>query len=126
MERLLYVCGAVAGFIAAALGAFAAHAKTRLPPDMVGMFETAVRYQMYHALALFAAAWGLMHWKHRAIGAAGVLFIIGIVFFSGSIYLRTLADAHWAAALPPIGGMAFLTGWLCLAVGALRATRPAS
>ena len=123
MDRLFYICASLAGFIAAAMGAFAAHAKASLPADLVGMFETAVRYQMYHALALFAAAWGWTHWRHRAIGAAGVLFIIGIVLFCGSIYLRVLTGAGWAAHLPPYGGMAFFTGWLCLAVGAWRAPR---
>jgi uncharacterized membrane protein YgdD (TMEM256/DUF423 family) len=122
LDRLLYVCAGIAGFIGVAMGVLATHAKTLLPSELLGMFETAVRYQMYHALALFAAAWGWTHWRHRAIGAAGVLFIIGIVFFCGSIYLRALAGAEWATALAPAGGMAFLTGWLCLAVGAWRGT----
>lgn len=123
LERIFYVGGAFLGFTGAAMGALAAHAKGRLPTDLAGMFETAVRYQMYHALALFAAAWGVTRWPHRATGAAGVLFIIGIVLFSGSIYLRALAGTDWATGLTPAGGAALLTGWLCLAVGALRAPR---
>ncbi len=111
----------MAGFVAAALGAAAAHGlKSRLSPDQLGMLETALRYQMYHALALFAAAWGWARWRHRAFGAAGVLFIIGMVFFSATICLRVIAQAQWVTVLAPLGGMAYLTGWLCLAVGAWR------
>jgi uncharacterized membrane protein YgdD (TMEM256/DUF423 family) len=124
LDRLLYACAGIAGFIAAAMGAFGAHARDRLPPDLIGMFETAVRYQMYHALALFAAAWGWTRWRHRAIGAGGVLFLVGIVFFCGSIYLRVFAGVEWATALAPVGGMSLLTGWLCLAVGAWRGKHP--
>jgi len=69
VERFFYISGAVAGFLAAAMGAIAVHAlKTRVEPELFGMFETAVRYQMFHALALFAAAWGVGRWRHRAIG----------------------------------------------------------
>jgi len=121
VERVFYIAAAVAGFIAAAMGAFGVHGvKPRVTPELFGMFETAVRYQMFHALALFAAAWGWTRWRHRAIGAAGVLFIIGMVFFSATIYLRVLAHAQWVSVLAPLGGMAYLTGWLCLAVGAWR------
>jgi uncharacterized membrane protein YgdD (TMEM256/DUF423 family) len=122
MDRLFFFCGAVAGFIAAAMGAVAAHGlKDRLTPDMLGAVDIAVHYQMYHALALFAAAWGWSRWPHRAFSSAGFLFIIGIVFFCGSIYLHALMGIGWLAALTPFGGMAMFTGWLCLAVGALRA-----
>jgi uncharacterized membrane protein YgdD (TMEM256/DUF423 family) len=124
VERIFYIGGAVAGFIAAAMGAIGVHAlKSRVEPELFGMFETAVRYQMFHALALFAAAWGVGRWRHRAIGAAGVLFIIGMVLFSVTIYVRVLAHAEWATALAPAGGVAYLTGWLCLGVGAWRGNR---
>jgi uncharacterized membrane protein YgdD (TMEM256/DUF423 family) len=125
VERFFFICGAVAGFLAAAMGALGVHAlKPRVTPELLGMFETAVRYQMFHALALLAAAWGWARWRHRAIGAGGVLFIIGMVLFSATIYLRVLAHADWATVLAPLGGMANLTGWLCLAVGAWRGGRP--
>jgi uncharacterized membrane protein YgdD (TMEM256/DUF423 family) len=114
------MCAAVAGFSGVALDAFAAHGlKTRLAPALLPMFETAVRYQIYHALALFAVAWAWARWRHRAIGAAGVLFIAGIVLFCGSIYLRALTGLG-VSGLAPFGGTAFLTGWLCLMVGAWR------
>jgi uncharacterized membrane protein YgdD (TMEM256/DUF423 family) len=125
VERLFYVCAAIAGFLAAAMGALGVHAlRPRIEPELFGMFETAVHYQMFHALALFAAAWGVTRWRHKAIGAAGVLFMVGMVLFSATIYVRVLVHAEWASALAPIGGMAYLTGWLCLAVGAWRGARP--
>jgi len=122
LERLLYVAGAVAGFLAVAMGAFAAHGlKARLTPEMLAVFETGARYQMYHALALFAAAWGWTRWQTRAFSAAGVLFGIGIVLFCGSLYLLAMTDEHSFGMITPIGGVAFLGGWACLLVGALRA-----
>lgn len=122
MERLLYICAGVAGFTGLGLDAVAAHGlKSRMAPDMVPVFDTALRYQMYHALALFAAAWGLARWNHRAISVAGILFIIGMVLFCGSIYVHALTGVTWLSALTPLGGTALLTGWLCLAVGAWRA-----
>jgi uncharacterized membrane protein YgdD (TMEM256/DUF423 family) len=114
----------VAGFLGVALGAFAAHGlKARLAPEMLAVFETGVRYQMYHAFALFAAAWARGRWPGRIFGTAGVMFVIGIALFSGSLYLLALTGTRWLGVITPFGGMAFLTGWLCLVVGAIRAPR---
>jgi uncharacterized membrane protein YgdD (TMEM256/DUF423 family) len=114
----------VAGFLGVALGAFAAHGlKAHLAPDMLAVFETGVRYQMYHGFALFAAAWAAARWPRKIFGAAGALFVIGIVLFSGSLYLLALTGTRWLGAIAPFGGLAFLTGWLCLIVGAIRAPR---
>lgn len=124
MDRLLYICAAIAGFTGVGLDAFAAHGlKTRLALAMVPIFETAVRYQILHALALFAVAWAWWRWRHRAIAAAGVLFLAGLVFFCGSIYIRALTELPWPGFLTPMGGMAFLAGWLCLAWGAWNGRR---
>ena len=102
-----------------ALGAFAAHGlKSTLQADMFAVFETGVRYQMYHSFALFAAAWGFARWQARAFALAGWLFVAGIVVFSGSLYLLALTGARWLGAVTPLGGLAFLAGWLCLASGA--------
>jgi uncharacterized membrane protein YgdD (TMEM256/DUF423 family) len=118
------MCGAIAGFTGIALDAFSAHGlKARLAPASLPIFETAVRYQILHALALFAVAWAWWRWRHRAIGAAGVLFLAGLVLFCGSIYIRTLTDLPWPGMLTPVGGTALLAGWLCLAWGVMRATR---
>jgi uncharacterized membrane protein YgdD (TMEM256/DUF423 family) len=116
------MCAAVAGFAGVGLGAFAAHGlRSRLEPEMLAVFETAVRYQMYHAFALLAAAWGWARWRRREFTLAGVLFIGGIVMFSGSLYGLALSGPRWLGPVTPLGGLAFLGGWLCLAWGALRA-----
>ena len=92
MDRRLYHLAAVAGFLGVALGAFAAHGlKARLTPDMLAVFETGVRYQMYHVFALFAAAWGFARWQHRAFVVGGWLFVAGIVIFCGSLYALALS-----------------------------------
>jgi uncharacterized membrane protein YgdD (TMEM256/DUF423 family) len=122
LDRLLYAGGAVAGLLAVALGAFAAHAlRLRLAPDMLTVFETGARYQMYHAFALLAAAWGWSRWRTRAFCAAGLFFGIGIVLFCGSLYALAWSNVKWLGAITPVGGLAFLAGWACLAWGAWRA-----
>lgn len=122
MDRLLYICAGIAGFVGVALGAFAAHGlKSRLAPDMLAVFETAARYQMYHVFALCAAAWAFARWQDRIFAVAGWMFVAGIVIFSGSLYVLALTGAKWLGAVTPFGGLAFLTGWLCLAIGSLRA-----
>jgi uncharacterized membrane protein YgdD (TMEM256/DUF423 family) len=91
---------------------------------MFAVFETAVRYQLYHAFALFAAAWGFTRWPSRAFSMAGGLFVAGIMVFSGSLYLLAITGARWLGAVTPLGGLAFLAGWLCLAWGAAPKMRP--
>ena len=119
MERLFFAFGSVSAFIGVALGAFAAHGlKARLPADLLAVFETGVRYQMYHALALFAAAWAQSRWPGMLAGASGWLFVAGTVLFSGSLYVLALSGVRWLGAVTPFGGLAFLAGWLCLAAAA--------
>ena len=102
-----------------AFGAFGAHAlRATLSPEMLAVFETGVRYQMYHAFATFAAAWALANRPRRVFGAAGALFLAGIVVFSGSLYLLALTGERWLGAVTPLGGGAFLAGWVCLGWGA--------
>jgi uncharacterized membrane protein YgdD (TMEM256/DUF423 family) len=112
-------------FLGVALGAFAAHGlKAILAPDMLAVFETGVRYQMYHAFALFATSWAFARWPSRTFAIAGGLFVAGIVVFSGSLYLLALTETRWLGAITPLGGLAFLAGWLCLAWGAATKMRP--
>ena len=116
MERVFYLIGALSAFVGVAAGAFGAHGlKERLSADMLAVFETGVRYQMYHALALFAAAWAASRWPGAWTGAAGWLFVAGTLVFSGSLYALSLTGVRWLGAVTPIGGLAFLAGWLCLA-----------
>ena len=124
MDRLLYICASAAGFTGVALGAFASHGlKLRLSADMLVLFDTAARYQMYHAFALLAAAWGAARWQSRLFGAAGTLFVAGIVLFCGSLYLLALTGMRSLGMITPLGGLAFLAGWLCLGIGAFLAAR---
>lgn len=116
--RALGLAGAVLALVAVALGAFGAHAlRSRLSPDLLATFETGVRYHLYHALALLACAWVLDRWPSPQAGWAGWLFVAGIALFSGSLYLLTLTGVRWWGAVTPVGGVALLAGWACLAWG---------
>ena len=124
----LLVLGALAGGLAVVFGAFGAHAlKARLAPDLLAVFETGARYQMYHALALVlvsrvAAGAGP---GAGAARAAGWLFVAGTLLFSGSLYVLTLSGVRALGAVTPFGGVAFLAGWACLAWSAWRGGEPA-
>ena len=121
MERLFFALGSLSGFIAVGLGAFAAHGlKQRLAPEMLAVFETGVRYQMYHALALLGVAWASTRWPGAFTTAGGWLFVAGTLLFSGSLYALSLTGVRWLGAITPLGGLAFLAGWLCLAWGAWK------
>ena len=121
MDRTFLLVGALAGFLAVTFGAFGAHAlRERLSPEMLAVFETGVRYHMYHALALLAVAWAASRWPESSAGTAGWAFIIGIVVFSGSLYILSFTGMRWLGAITPIGGVAFLLGWLLLAWAAWR------
>jgi uncharacterized membrane protein YgdD (TMEM256/DUF423 family) len=112
MDRFFFTAGAIAAFVAVALGAFGAHSlKSRLPDDLLTVFEIGVRYQMYHALGLLAVAWATARWPEHNLNGAGWAFIIGIIIFSGSLYLLTLTGLRWFGAITPVGGLAFLIGW---------------
>jgi uncharacterized membrane protein YgdD (TMEM256/DUF423 family) len=122
MDRLFFGLGALSGAMAVALGAFGAHGlKTRLPADLLATFETGVRYQMYHALALLVVAWAVIRWSGSSLPAsAGWLFVAGTVLFSFSLYLLALTGQRWLGAITPFGGVAFVAGWVCLALAAWR------
>jgi uncharacterized membrane protein YgdD (TMEM256/DUF423 family) len=121
MDRLFFSMGAVSGFIGVALGAFGAHAlKSRLAPDLLATFEVGVRYQMYHALALLAVGWAQTRWPGPVLNAGGWLFVAGTLLFSGSLYVLSLTGEKWLGAVTPVGGLALLGGWLCLAWGAWK------
>jgi uncharacterized membrane protein YgdD (TMEM256/DUF423 family) len=121
MERLFFALGSLSAFIAVALGAFGAHAlKGRLDASLLATFEVGVRYQMYHALALLAVAWAHTRWPGGVLTAAGWLFVAGTVIFSGSLYALSLSGVRGFGAITPLGGLAFLGGWFCLAWAAWR------
>ena len=119
MVRFWLVVGSLMAGLGVAGGAFGAHAlKTRLPADLLLVFETGVRYQMYHALGLLAVAFALDRWPGGHFQAAGWFLLAGIVLFSGSLYALCLTGVRVLGAITPIGGLCFLAGWLLLAWGA--------
>ena len=116
MDRTFFLLGALSAFVGVAAGAFGAHGlKERLSAEMLAVFETGARYQMYHAFALLAAAWAAARWPGAWANAAGWLFVAGTLVFSGSLYALSLTGQRWLGAITPLGGLAFLAGWLCLA-----------
>lgn len=123
MSQFFLAASAASGFLAVALGAFGAHAlKTRLSPELLSVYETAVQYHFYHALALFGVALLMANgWQHSLLKASGVLFLAGLVLFSGSLYALALSGVKVLGAITPLGGLCFLAAWACLFAAALKA-----
>jgi uncharacterized membrane protein YgdD (TMEM256/DUF423 family) len=122
MERVFFVLGALSGFMGVAAGAFGAHMlKNRLSAEMLSVFEVGVRYQMYHAFALFAVAWAQSKRPSSLVTAGGWFFVIGTILFSGSLYLLSVSGVRWFGAITPLGGLTFLAGWVLIAWAAWRA-----
>ncbi|MCY1357930.1 hypothetical protein D9M68_308740 [compost metagenome] len=119
MLRTFLLLAAFFGFTAVALGAFAAHGlKSELDANMLAVFQTGVHYQMVHALALLAVVLLGLQAPGKALLAAGGLFVLGILLFSGSLYLLTLTSTRGLGIVTPFGGLAFLGGWLSLGIAA--------
>lgn len=121
MEKAFAVLGALSAFISVTAGAFAAHAlRQRLPPDLLAVFETGARYQMYHALALLllSVLYGAL--PGLKLYPVAWFFVIGTLLFSGSLYLLALTGQRALGAITPIGGFCFLAGWAYLAWTILR------
>jgi uncharacterized membrane protein YgdD (TMEM256/DUF423 family) len=120
MKLWLFIA-AINGFLAVAAGAFGAHGlQHRLDTHALQVFETGARYQMYHALAIGLAAFAMRGTAAAPAQGAAVLFLAGIVLFSGSLYLLALTNARALALATPVGGVAFLAGWIALAFAATR------
>jgi uncharacterized membrane protein YgdD (TMEM256/DUF423 family) len=121
MPWVFLMLAAFGGFTSVALGAFAAHGlKARLSLEQLAVFQTGTHYQMFHSLALLAVALLLLHAPSRLLRASGVLFAVGILLFSGSLYLLTLMGIPRLGMVTPLGGLSFLVGWLCLGLAAWR------
>src|SRR3954468_8230022 len=118
MDRTFLLVGAILGFLGVTFGAFGAHAlKSRLSTDMLAVFETGVRYQMYHAFAILIVAAAIGHsGKASLLVIAGWLFLAGILLFSGSLYALALTGVGILGAVTPLGGLLFLAGWASLTV----------
>jgi uncharacterized membrane protein YgdD (TMEM256/DUF423 family) len=121
MDRGFLLAGTVFGLLGVALGAFGAHAlRAKVSPERLITFETGVRYMLYHAFALFAVVavrtWGP---DSTASALAGTAFVVGVLLFSGSLFLLVLADMPRWGAVTPLGGVILLVGWAALAYAVL-------
>ena len=120
-DRISALLGALNMFIAVGTGAFGAHGlKERLSAEMLAVWQTAVTYQMAHALGLLAIAALVPRFGSGLLTSGGWLMFAGIVLFSGSLYVLALTNVRWLGAVTPIGGLGFLAGWLLVALAAWR------
>lgn len=113
MAKFYLLTGGVLGFLAVALGAFGAHAlKSRLTTDMLAVFQTGVTYHMSHAVALLLTAVLMLHWP-QSVGLkwSAACFLVGVIVFSGSLYLLSVTGTRWLGAVTPLGGLTLLLGW---------------
>lgn len=116
------IAGAIFMTLAVLLGAFGAHAlKKILSPDMLAIYQTAVQYQFYHALGLLAVGIIGLHYPSKWVRLSGIFLTAGIIIFSGSLYVLALSEIKTIGAITPIGGTAFIIGWILLAVGIWKA-----
>ena len=117
MAKLFITLGSLSGMLAVVLGAFGAHAlKSRLDEYALGVCETAAQYHFNHSLALLAVGViALSQPQTVMLKSSGWLFVIGILIFSGSLYLLSVTGVRWLGAITPVGGLAFIAGWACLA-----------
>lgn len=126
MNKRIILTAAFFGALAVVLGAFGAHSlKQIVAPEALSIWQKGVEYQFYHTFALLYLS-TFARYKHKLISIAYVLFTLGIILFSGSLYLLTLRDVYqfnagsFLGPITPIGGLCFIAGWVCLFVAALR------
>ncbi|MDO9615022.1 MAG: DUF423 domain-containing protein [Bacteroidota bacterium] len=122
-NRTILLAGAVFMALGVLCGAFGAHAlKASLSPEMLAVYKTGVEYQFYHALGLLLIGLIGFHFESKWLNWSGILLIFGIIIFSGSLYALSISGIKVLGAITPIGGLAFVAGWICLAVGVLKRT----
>jgi uncharacterized membrane protein YgdD (TMEM256/DUF423 family) len=122
MGKLFLILASLNGALVVALGAFGAHGlKSRLSPEMMAVYQTGVTYHFYHTLALLAVGLLALHTPGSAwVKISGWFLLAGILLFSGSLYALSLSGVRWLGAITPIGGTAFIIGWILLAVGVVK------
>ena len=124
MERIWLMAGAILGATSVMVGAFGAHGlKNKVPADLLAVFETGAKYQMYHALALVLVGVLWARYAGTSLSLAGWSFLFGTLVFSGSLYVLTLTGLRWLGAITPIGGVALILGWIALAVAVSSSTQ---
>ena len=122
-SRLCFLIAGLSGALTVGLGAFGAHGlKEVLSPYLLDVYQTAVQYQMWHTLALFGCGILLRNSMSKGVSYAALLFTIGIIFFSGSLYALVFTGIKWFGPITPLGGLCFISGWLTLAVSTYRLT----
>lgn len=120
-DKLFLLCGCVVTGSGVALGAFGAHGLRRvLTPEMLSVYQTGVLYQLIHGVALLAVGLAARHYGGGAITIAGWLLLLGTVLFSGSLYVLAVSSIRGIGLLTPLGGVAFIAGWVALFIGVLR------
>jgi len=123
MERhiLWIIIGSALAALAVAIGAFGAHGlKSRVSADDLIIFETGVRYHMYHSLALILLGLIGVNFQSNVVQLPAILFLVGIIIFSGTLYLIPLTGLRWLGAITPIGGTALILGWIMLIFNLIR------
>ncbi|MFO7588872.1 MAG: DUF423 domain-containing protein [Gemmatimonadota bacterium] len=121
MQRLAWVLGSLSAFAGVAAGAFGAHAlRTRIAPELLAVYDTGVRYQLLHALALLLVGLAAARWPAGGWSGPVWLFAAGTVLFSGSLYALAISGVRWLGAITPLGGLCFLAGWALLLLAGLR------
>lgn len=128
MHKGFLKTASILGALSVLLGAFTAHTlKQHISPVAINIFETAVRYQVYHVFALFITAILFKDFNNNLIRLAGIFFIMGIILFSGSLYIMTFLQGSttmpagkWIGVITPFGGLSFIAGWLCLFAGIVK------
>jgi len=122
MAKLFITTAALSGMLAVMLGAFGAHAlKGRLDDYALSVFQTAVQYHFYHTLALLAVGILVLSQGDSALlRSSGWLFVLGLILFSGSLYILSFTGLRWLGAITPLGGLAFIAAWACLAAAAWK------
>ena len=122
MAKLFIFLGSISAMLAVGLGAFGAHAlKSRFDDYAMGVFETAVQYHFYHSFALLiVGVVALSQPQTVLLKTSGYLFFLGLIIFSGSLYILSLSGLRWLGAVTPLGGLAFIAGWACLAAASWK------
>lgn len=119
--RLVIICSALSGFVSVALGAFGAHLlREQLSSRLYEVLQTGIQYQMFHTLALLGVGLLMLRQPVKGLSLTALLYLAGIIFFSGSLYVMALSGQHWLGAVTPIGGLLFLAGWMSLGRVAYR------
>lgn len=119
MQKFFLLAGSLLMAFSVAIGAFGAHGLKEVlqRTQRLETFETAVKYQFYHSLGILFLGLLLFHFQHKLINVAGFLFLVGIIIFSGSLYTLSLTGVKWLGAITPIGGLAFIIGWVLVFIG---------